>query len=61
MPPVTVLLPAAEPALSDKLRPKWMLSGPKNELLLALALASLPPAAVGRVLVGVLQAHEARW
>jgi hypothetical protein len=61
MPPVTVLLPAAEPAVSDKLRPKWMLSGPKNELLLALALASLPSAAVGRVLVGVLQAHEERW
>lgn len=61
MPSVTVLLPAAEPALSDKLRPKWMLSGPKNELMLAMALASLPRAAVGRIVVGVLRAHEERW
>src|SRR5687768_15043277 len=61
MPPATVLLPAAEPADSDKLRPKWMLSGPKNELMLAMALGSLPRAAAGRVVVGVLRAHEERW
>ena len=61
MPPATVLLPAAEPAASDKLRPKWMLSGPKNELMLAMALGSLRREPAGRVVVGVLQAHEARW
>ena len=61
MPPATVLLPAAEPSQTDRLRPKWMLSGPKNELLLAMALGSLPPGARSRVVVGVLRAHEERW
>jgi hypothetical protein len=59
---LTVLLPAAGPAdRVSRLRPNWMLSGPKNELLLALAFGSIPRARVGRVVVGLLRAHEERW
>jgi len=59
---LTVLLPAAgRSSRFPNVRPKWMLSGPKNDLMLALAFASIPRARATRIVVGLLREHEERW